>query len=139
MTKELDNFNIIITGGTGALGSVIAEEFLKSGAKIITNFRTRDKYERLKGQVTKPENLHGIEAALPGNRTGVFHQFTGLHRCGHRLRQHASPQEAVRAENRIPDVRVQAVPGRRTGLLPPLADAYRGEGAWHQQQIGRFR
>ena len=48
MTQELKNFNIIITGGTGALGSAITTEFINSGANIITNFRSGKNYDDLK-------------------------------------------------------------------------------------------
>ena len=38
MGKLLDNYNIVITGGSGSLGREIVSEFLKEGANIITNY-----------------------------------------------------------------------------------------------------
>jgi NAD(P)-dependent dehydrogenase (short-subunit alcohol dehydrogenase family) len=73
MAQELKNFNIILTGGTGALGSVIITEFIKSGANVITNFRSARNFEDLKKQVVKSEKLHGIQGDLT-NEEGV-HSF----------------------------------------------------------------
>ena len=64
MVHELKNFNIVLTGGTGALGSVITAEFIKSGANVITNFRSGKSFDDLKKQVVKSDNLHGIQADL---------------------------------------------------------------------------
>jgi NAD(P)-dependent dehydrogenase (short-subunit alcohol dehydrogenase family) len=64
MAQELKNFNIILTGGTGALGKVITTEFIKNGASVITNFRSEPKFDDLKKTVTNKEKLHGIQLDL---------------------------------------------------------------------------
>jgi NAD(P)-dependent dehydrogenase (short-subunit alcohol dehydrogenase family) len=68
MAQELKNFNIILTGGTGALGKVITTEFIKSGASVITNFRSEPKFDDLKQTVTTKEKLHGIQVDLDSEK-----------------------------------------------------------------------
>jgi NAD(P)-dependent dehydrogenase (short-subunit alcohol dehydrogenase family) len=64
MSKSLQNFNCIITGGTGELGQTVVAEFIKSGAKVITNYRNKDKFNLLRETVIFPKKLFGIEAEL---------------------------------------------------------------------------
>ena len=50
----------IITGGTGAIGRVIAETFLKEGAKVLVTYRREEQFkEILPGLTEYKENLFG--------------------------------------------------------------------------------
>jgi NAD(P)-dependent dehydrogenase (short-subunit alcohol dehydrogenase family) len=64
MSQFLQNFNCVITGGTGALGQIIVTEFIKKGAKVTINYRNIDKYRALKENLSTPDNLFGIESDL---------------------------------------------------------------------------
>jgi len=37
----------IITGGTGAIGRVIAETFLKEGAKVLVTYRREEQFKEI--------------------------------------------------------------------------------------------
>ncbi len=53
----------IITGGTGAIGRVIAETFLKEGAKVLVTYRKEEQFkEILPGLSEYKENLFGKKA-----------------------------------------------------------------------------
>ncbi len=41
--KSFEGKNIIVTGGTGGIGSKIAESFLKCGAKVVVVSKTEKK------------------------------------------------------------------------------------------------
>jgi NAD(P)-dependent dehydrogenase (short-subunit alcohol dehydrogenase family) len=64
MGPLLDNYNIVITGGTGFLGREIVAEFLKEGAHILTNYRNQNKFDDLKIYSHANNNLIGIQADL---------------------------------------------------------------------------
>jgi len=42
---------ILLTGGTGALGSAVARAFLQEGAEVIVTYRSRQEYEELQNTV----------------------------------------------------------------------------------------
>ena len=57
MSKAFQNFNCIITGGTGELGRTVVAEFLKNGANVITNYRNEKKFHSLQENVLSSEKL----------------------------------------------------------------------------------
>jgi NAD(P)-dependent dehydrogenase (short-subunit alcohol dehydrogenase family) len=64
MTQELNNFKIIITGGTGELGQVVIKELLNKGASVFTNYRNRSKFTVLETSGNYGAKLVGFEADL---------------------------------------------------------------------------
>lgn len=45
MSNLLENYQIIITGSTGVLGSVVTKEFNNNGALVFTDFRNQKKFD----------------------------------------------------------------------------------------------
>jgi len=64
MVKELENYNIIVTGGTGDLGQVVIGELIKNGASVFTNFRDQSKFTALKKSTGNSTLLFGKKADL---------------------------------------------------------------------------
>ena len=64
MAQELRNFNIIVTGGTGELGQIVIQEFIKDGASVFTNFRNQTKFSELKNALNSGDKLVGFKADL---------------------------------------------------------------------------
>ncbi|MCI0696221.1 SDR family oxidoreductase [candidate division KSB1 bacterium] len=56
---------VVITGGTGALGSAVTSAFLQAGAKVFVTYRSEQEFDALKASV----NAH---AALTGIKTNVL-------------------------------------------------------------------
>lgn len=60
---------ILVTGGTGGLGSAVVRAFLNDGATVITTWRRRDTFTRLASELHN-DRLHGAEVNLT-DRTNV--------------------------------------------------------------------
>ncbi|MGH7451642.1 MAG: SDR family oxidoreductase [bacterium] len=56
---------VVITGGTGGLGSAVTSAFLQAGAKVFVTYRSEQEFDALKASV----NAH---AALTGIKTNVL-------------------------------------------------------------------
>ncbi len=52
---------VLITGGTGALGSAVATAFLQAGAKVVVTYRSEREFDALKASANAPEALTGIK------------------------------------------------------------------------------
>jgi NAD(P)-dependent dehydrogenase (short-subunit alcohol dehydrogenase family) len=50
---------IIVTGGTGALGSAVARAFLQEGAEVVVTYRTPQEYQALQNAVEDRARLRG--------------------------------------------------------------------------------
>ncbi|UCF63604.1 MAG: SDR family NAD(P)-dependent oxidoreductase [bacterium] len=64
MPKELQNYNIIVTGGTGDLGQALIGELIKNGASVFTNFRDQSKFTTLKKSIGNSSHLFGMKTSL---------------------------------------------------------------------------
>jgi NAD(P)-dependent dehydrogenase (short-subunit alcohol dehydrogenase family) len=56
---------VVITGGTGGLGSAVTSAFLQAGAKVFVTYRSEQEFEALKASVN-------ANAALTGIKTNVL-------------------------------------------------------------------
>jgi len=62
---EFDKRVALVTGGTGALGSAVTLELLKSGARVAVSYRDRDGWEALRRRAAEPgEKLFGQQVDL---------------------------------------------------------------------------
>ncbi len=62
---SLENNVILITGGTGGLGTTVTQTFLNTGATVVVSFRQSEKFEELKSNLDiDTQALQGIEADL---------------------------------------------------------------------------
>jgi NAD(P)-dependent dehydrogenase (short-subunit alcohol dehydrogenase family) len=59
---------ILVTGGTGALGSAVVRAFLQEGAEVVVTYRTPREYEALQGTVA------GDRTRLRGHQVDVTHE-----------------------------------------------------------------
>ncbi|MFZ0391515.1 MAG: SDR family oxidoreductase [Calditrichia bacterium] len=64
MGKLLENYNCIITGGTGQLGMEVVKAFVKEGARVFLNYRDEKKFEQLQKEVGATGQLEGAPADL---------------------------------------------------------------------------
>ncbi len=64
MNYGIKNFNVLITGGTGNLGKEIVREFLKGGARVATNYRNKDKFQKMLKEMGQSGQLTGYAADL---------------------------------------------------------------------------
>lgn len=58
---------VVITGGTGGLGSAVTTTFLQAGAKVFVTYRSEQEFDTLKTSVNAP-------AALTGLKTNVLEE-----------------------------------------------------------------
>lgn len=56
--------NVVVTGSTGGVGSVVVRYFLENGAKVFAVHRKRKKFEQVFKDVLKNKNLFGVKANL---------------------------------------------------------------------------
>jgi NAD(P)-dependent dehydrogenase (short-subunit alcohol dehydrogenase family) len=59
---------ILVTGGTGALGSAVARAFLQEGAEVVVTYRTPREFEALQGTVAADRTR------LQGHQVDVTHE-----------------------------------------------------------------
>lgn len=57
----LEDAVVLVTGGTGALGSVVTERFLAEGSDVITTYIDSEEYDALVEQVDHPDRLTGYK------------------------------------------------------------------------------
>lgn len=53
MQTKLDGRVALVTGGTGAIGTTICGQLASSGARVATNYRSREKAEQWRGEAKK--------------------------------------------------------------------------------------
>jgi NAD(P)-dependent dehydrogenase (short-subunit alcohol dehydrogenase family) len=87
-TARFDGQVVLVTGGTGALGSAVTRAFLQEGASVAVTYRTRQEYEnlqsslasdaaRLRGQPTDVTNEAEMLRAIAAIEE-EFHRLDGL-------------------------------------------------------------
>lgn len=64
MAPTVDDMVVLVTGGTGALGSVVTKQFLAEGSTVVTTYLESEEYEELQAAV-------GEDAALTGYKVDV--------------------------------------------------------------------
>ena len=64
MAELLRHINVVVTGGTGFLGQEEIRQFLREGARVVTNYRSLEKMTALRDLVGHNPNLFGIQANL---------------------------------------------------------------------------
>ncbi len=64
MAELLRHINVVVTGGTGFLGQEVIRQFLREGARVVTNYRSLEKMTALRDLVGHNPNLFGIQANL---------------------------------------------------------------------------
>ncbi len=78
----LRNAIVLVTGGTGFLGTAVVEAFLQTGSQVWVNYRSEEKFRQLQ-QTVGSERLHGVQADLT-SETEVKALFAELSsRSGH--------------------------------------------------------
>ena len=76
---------ILVTGGTGALGSAVARAFLQEGAQVVVTYRTPREYEALQGTVAEDRTrLQGHQADVT-HETDMLRVATSIEAQSHRL------------------------------------------------------
>lgn len=82
MPNLLENYQIMITGSTGSLGSGVTEEFNRNGALVFTDFRNQEKFDDLKRKMANPEKLIGFRGDLTRENEvkEFFNRFTGKYK-----------------------------------------------------------
>ncbi len=64
MADLLKNYKIMMTGSTGGLGSVLAEELNKNGAFLFADYRDRRKFEELRERLNHPDRVDGFQGDM---------------------------------------------------------------------------
>jgi NAD(P)-dependent dehydrogenase (short-subunit alcohol dehydrogenase family) len=67
-TSRFQGQVVLVTGGTGALGSAVARAFLQQGAEVVVTYRAAEEYEALQGTGA------GDRARLRGRQVDVTHE-----------------------------------------------------------------
>ena len=77
----LENKVVLITGGTGALGHVVAERFIRDGAQVATSYLFEDELKRLSDSFKK--NVFVVRADVTDDEdvAALFHQI--IKKFGH--------------------------------------------------------
>ena len=76
MAQELNNFKIIVSGGTGELGQIVIDEFIKKGASVFTNYRDQARFTELEKAINSSEKLVGYQADLTQEtNVGSFFEY----------------------------------------------------------------
>ncbi len=76
-----DGKNVVVTGATGGLGSVVVRYFLENGAKVFAVYRKGKKFKRVFKDILKNKNLVGIKANLT-NENDVKKIFKYVRKSG---------------------------------------------------------
>jgi len=84
MTRLLQNYHIIVSGGTGDLGQAVIAELVKNSASVFTNFRGKSKYSALENELGNSPFLSGIKADLT-SETEVISFFKAFRQKSRRL------------------------------------------------------
>lgn len=64
----------LITGGTGALGQVVAESFLQAGCRVVTSYLFEDELKRLSASFTQTVMLVRADVTEDEDVAALFHQ-----------------------------------------------------------------
>lgn len=87
MDLKLKNKVVLITGGTGGIGSAIVEDFLKEGAKVILLYRNEDKKNKLFHYLLEStgsiDKLTGVKLDIT-NKEQIrlaIEDILGIHQC----------------------------------------------------------
>lgn len=64
MSGSLQGLNCVITGGTGNMGREVVKEFVHRGARVMVNYRAKERFDRLQEFTGAPPNLAGFQADL---------------------------------------------------------------------------
>lgn len=76
-----DGKNVVVTGSTGGLGSVVVRYFLENGAKVFAVYRKEKKFKRVFEDILKSKNFFGVKADLV-NESDVRKVFKLVRRSG---------------------------------------------------------
>lgn len=68
---------VLLTGGTGALGHVVAERFLQEGAKVATSYLFEDELKRLSDVFRKNVMVARADVTEDEDVAALFHQVVG--------------------------------------------------------------
>jgi NAD(P)-dependent dehydrogenase (short-subunit alcohol dehydrogenase family) len=90
---------VLVTGGTGALGSAVTRVFLEEGAQVVVTYRAPQEYEALQGTVA------GHQTRLRGHKVDVTREADML-----------GVAAAIEAESHRLDVLVNTVGGYAGGV-----------------------
>lgn len=60
--------NVVVTGSTGGLGSVVVRYFLDNGATVFAVYRKEGKFKRVFEDILKNKNFYGVKANLTNER-----------------------------------------------------------------------
>ena len=69
MGKDFSNKNVLVTGGTGALGRSITSAFVTSNAKVISSYILDTEIEQLRKEKDNKSAVQLIKADLKGRRS----------------------------------------------------------------------
>src|SRR5262245_5443233 len=70
----LEGKTTLITGGTGALGHVVAERFLREGARVATSYVFEDELKRLSENFRKNVAIMRADVTDDEDVVALFHQ-----------------------------------------------------------------
>lgn len=76
-----ENKNVVVTGSTGGLGSVVARYFLENGAKVFAVYRKEKKFKKFFKDILKDKNFYGVKADLT-NESQVQKVFKFVRKYG---------------------------------------------------------
>jgi len=63
------NLTVVISGASSGIGLALAEAYLKRGANVVGNARTRERLEQARQQLGNPDNFIGVEGDIADPRT----------------------------------------------------------------------
>src|SRR5258707_12989971 len=69
----------LITGGTGALGQIVAERFLKEGSKVATSYLFEDELKRLSQNFRNNVRIVRADVTDDEDVAALFHQVAASH------------------------------------------------------------
>src|SRR5207237_9612948 len=77
---SLQGKTTLITGGTGALGHVVAERFLKEGAQVATSYLFEDELKRLSPNFKNNVQIVRADVTDDEDVAALFHQVAVTHK-----------------------------------------------------------